>query len=172
VVGDHKKGEERGAADRAGSHECRSSMRCLVHVATGVLVLACHDGHCRQEEGGEDDREGAARKASLGKKKASKGQVVEAQLILKWGGELTKLGRAQSILLGEKYRCTMYPGAWKSGCPARPADVTWQASLTFLCFTGQGRARVCCGSTARSAMTSRSTAPTRAACRYATAVDI
>jgi hypothetical protein len=51
------------------------------------------------------------REASLGKKKASKGQVVEAQLILKWGGELTKLGRAQSILLGEKYRCTMYPGA-------------------------------------------------------------
>lgn len=61
----------------------------------------------------EKEAELQRRRHSVMKKKASKGQVVEAQLILKWGGELTKLGRAQSILLGEKYRCTMYPGVWR-----------------------------------------------------------
>eukprot|EP00123_Amoebidium_parasiticum_P001100 comp12106_c0_seq1/m.6841 comp12106_c0_seq1/g.6841 ORF comp12106_c0_seq1/g.6841 comp12106_c0_seq1/m.6841 type:complete len:972 (-) comp12106_c0_seq1:73-2988(-) len=38
------------------------------------------------------------------------GRVAEAVLILKWGGELTQLGRQQGISLGEEYRSTMYPG--------------------------------------------------------------
>ena len=34
----------------------------------------------------------------------------EATFILKWGGELTALGEAQSALLGAKFRNTLYPG--------------------------------------------------------------
>ena len=34
----------------------------------------------------------------------------EAQFILKWGGELTELGEAQSALLGARFRNTLYPG--------------------------------------------------------------
>ena len=34
----------------------------------------------------------------------------EATFILKWGGELTSLGEAQSTLLGAKFRNIMYPG--------------------------------------------------------------
>ncbi|KNC73777.1 hypothetical protein SARC_13665, partial [Sphaeroforma arctica JP610] len=38
------------------------------------------------------------------------GSVKEALLVLKWGGELTQLGREQARQLGETYRHTMYPG--------------------------------------------------------------
>ena len=34
----------------------------------------------------------------------------EALFILKWGGELTQLGEAQSALLGTRFRATLYPG--------------------------------------------------------------
>ena len=34
----------------------------------------------------------------------------EAQFILKWGGELTSLGEAQSALLGTRFRNSLYPG--------------------------------------------------------------
>ena len=32
------------------------------------------------------------------------------RFILKWGGELTALGEAQSALLGTRFRNTLYPG--------------------------------------------------------------
>ena len=48
------------------------------------------------------------------KSKSKGGEVVEAQLILKRGGELTTLGRAQSKKVGEEYRCTMYPGVFST----------------------------------------------------------
>lgn len=38
-----------------------------------------------------------------------KKRCVELQLILKWGGDLTKLGEKQSINLGQKFRKVMYP---------------------------------------------------------------
>lgn len=33
----------------------------------------------------------------------------EVQLILKWGGNLTKLGERQAVSLGERFRYQMYP---------------------------------------------------------------
>jgi inositol hexakisphosphate/diphosphoinositol-pentakisphosphate kinase len=36
-------------------------------------------------------------------------KCAEVQLILKWGGNLTKLGEKQAISLGERFRNTMYP---------------------------------------------------------------
>jgi len=39
----------------------------------------------------------------------TKERCVEVQLILKWGGNLTKLGEKQSIRLGRKFRHDMYP---------------------------------------------------------------
>jgi len=36
-------------------------------------------------------------------------RCAEVQLILKWGGNLTKLGEKQAISLGERFRNTMYP---------------------------------------------------------------
>ena len=39
----------------------------------------------------------------------TKNRCIEVQLILKWGGNLTKLGEKQSIRLGRKLRSDMYP---------------------------------------------------------------
>jgi inositol-hexakisphosphate/diphosphoinositol-pentakisphosphate 1-kinase len=41
----------------------------------------------------------------------SRKRCLEVQLILKWGGNLTKLGEKQSIQLGQKLRHSMYPDA-------------------------------------------------------------
>ena len=38
------------------------------------------------------------------------GKPTEVQFILKWGGELTSLGEAQSTLLGTSFRTRLYPG--------------------------------------------------------------
>jgi inositol hexakisphosphate/diphosphoinositol-pentakisphosphate kinase len=37
-------------------------------------------------------------------------KCTEVQLILKWGGNLTKLGENQAIRLGQQFRQKMYPG--------------------------------------------------------------
>jgi inositol-hexakisphosphate/diphosphoinositol-pentakisphosphate 1-kinase len=41
----------------------------------------------------------------------SKERCTEVQLVLKWGGNLTKLGEKQSIQLGRRFRHSMYPDA-------------------------------------------------------------
>jgi len=41
----------------------------------------------------------------------TKQRCSEVQLILKWGGNLTKLGEKQSIRLGQRFRSQMYPDA-------------------------------------------------------------
>lgn len=41
----------------------------------------------------------------------TKQRCKEVQLILKWGGNLTKLGEKQSIVLGKRFRHEMYPDA-------------------------------------------------------------
>ena len=41
---------------------------------------------------------------------ARPGVPVEALFILKWGGELTKLGEAQAEFLGGRFRNSLYPG--------------------------------------------------------------
>jgi inositol hexakisphosphate/diphosphoinositol-pentakisphosphate kinase len=42
-------------------------------------------------------------------------RCVEVQLILKWGGDLTKLGEKQAINLGQKLRIRMYPNTPSGG---------------------------------------------------------
>lgn len=36
--------------------------------------------------------------------------VIEAQVVVKWGGELTEAGKAQAMEAGHRFRETMYPG--------------------------------------------------------------
>ena len=46
----------------------------------------------------------------VGEDGSKKEVPVEALFILKWGGELTHLGEAQSAMLGARFRNTLYPG--------------------------------------------------------------
>jgi len=41
----------------------------------------------------------------------AKQRCTEVQLILKWGGNLTKLGEKQAVVLGKRFRLEMYPDA-------------------------------------------------------------
>lgn len=46
----------------------------------------------------------------VGEDGSKKEVPVEALFILKWGGELTKLGEAQAEFLGGRFRNSLYPG--------------------------------------------------------------
>lgn len=81
---------------------------------------------------------------------------IEAQFILKWGGELTVLGQAQATRLGAQFRSTLYPGEVCSGRCLDPLAArrlgAWALlthSRRWVLFTGGRRAPSPCHLPAR-----------------------
>ena len=110
-----------GAAVDVSDVSCGSSMH-------GSVGGSCHDGgslsSAKLEEGASRERgtsttlPGDLWEGSVGRgspRGARSRRVItevptEAMFILKWGGELTQLGEAQSALLGTRFRNALYPG--------------------------------------------------------------
>ena len=88
-----------------------------------------------------------------------KQRCTEVQLILKWGGNLTKLGEKQAIQLGHRHRHDLYPDA-PGGGESSLLRYLWCSFLPF--SIDHIIVQVFCGCIRRFGMISRSRQVTRA----------